>query len=888
MVWSSPATWGGTKPVAGASVLIPAGTRIALDENTPTLGELVIEGELSFAPNVLAELKAANIRVRGGALRAGSAAAPFAGRAIITLTDTDMTRDAAGMGTRGILVTAGGRLELYGRAPAVTWAKLDASASAGAQQLTLDRSVDWAAGDQIVVAPTEWYPTELSAAQSVHDAAVATDRSSLAAMASGKTLALAAPLPAFHWGRLQYATDAGMSLTRGTFTKPHPDAVDTLDERAEVGNLTRNIVVQGADDTAWRNSGFGAQVMVMERQSSLQLDGVELRRVGQAGQVGRYPIHWHLISYATDGSVLGDAAGHFVRNSAVWDSRNRCVVVHGTNGVEIRNNICFDIKGHAIFLEDGVERRNVIEGNLVLRTRSPTEALAVAKHEVNSGCGGASAYWLTNPDNTVRNNAAADAQGNGFWLSYPALPVKQSKLVKLKPQFMQHAPFEFNSSRSNGNHGLLLECAMIDDAGNLGGSRYSPTVDGSVFDWSNGVGFTLKGITTAKNRGGYRNVAINPAYVQWASADNIGRAFTGSVQMGSSLKQSLIVGKSLNDRQPYPSDAEAQLGVASYHSSMDIGFNTFVNFSNAGFVLTRNGWDRSSGAFGTDDYYIRAIEKGFARNQGNRLIGADAGYRALPPHLQPDYTPATNNNWTLSGAVWDPQGYWGTAGRWSVLDSPFLRDASCTALPARVPAGLANGLSCAGPYYGLGNMVLNRGLSGDSTSMFLETLDVTRLDAADRELGRWRVEQGYSSNFLGNMRHFAAIKGGTYVLRFPSFPNASAVKEAPRWVEMWVENIAAAGDSMLLGVHFNGSTVPTKVQVSVSPDYADIGRNTVALRPAATRAAVAAGAGDLYWQDSASQLVWVKLTPFPLPMWAGVTPNSDGDLYRAYNLRIAP
>ena len=278
--------------------------QVVLDEDTPALGPLTVEGELSFKTGVNVELRAEVVHVRaGGALRAGSAIAKHTGRATITLTSTDTADDANGMGTRGILVSAGGKLELFGAAPAVTWTKLNAHAEAGATELTLERAVDWRAGDQIVVAPTEWYgPFWVS--QSVHDASTATERRSLAASATSANLNLSTALSAFKWGRLQYATDTGMSLTPGTFTKPHVDAADTLDERAEVGNLSRNIVIQSVDDALWRNSGFGAQVMVMDRTSSLQLDGVELRRVGQAGKVGRYPIHWHLLSYAADGRSL--------------------------------------------------------------------------------------------------------------------------------------------------------------------------------------------------------------------------------------------------------------------------------------------------------------------------------------------------------------------------------------------------------------------------------------------------------------------------------------------------------------------------------------------------------------------------------------------------------
>lgn len=100
--WSDAATWGGTKPVAGAAVLVPAGMRLLLDEDTPALGALTIEGELIFKSDTTAQLRASTIMVRtNGALRAGTALAPFTGRATITLTSMDSTASLTGMGTRG-------------------------------------------------------------------------------------------------------------------------------------------------------------------------------------------------------------------------------------------------------------------------------------------------------------------------------------------------------------------------------------------------------------------------------------------------------------------------------------------------------------------------------------------------------------------------------------------------------------------------------------------------------------------------------------------------------------------------------------------------------------------------------------------------------------------
>jgi len=101
------------------------------------------------------------------------------------------------------------------------------------------------------------------------------------AAASGDRLTLASGLAKPRWGVLQYVTSSGkMSLSPDpSYSPPASPAPSVLDERAAVGNLSRNIVIQGADDSAWQNSGFGAHVMIMELRSKVVIDSVELRRV---------------------------------------------------------------------------------------------------------------------------------------------------------------------------------------------------------------------------------------------------------------------------------------------------------------------------------------------------------------------------------------------------------------------------------------------------------------------------------------------------------------------------------------------------------------------------------------------------------------------------------
>ncbi len=120
--------------------------------------------------------------------------------------------------------------------------------------------------------------------------------------------------------------------------------------------------------------------------------------------LARYPVHWHL---------SGPVTNQYVKNSSIWKTFNRCVTIHGTDQVQLVRNVCHDHIGHGIFLEDGAERGNVIEGNLVLTTRQPATGEQLLASDATPA-----SFWITNPDNVVRGNHAAGSRGFGFWSSH--------------------------------------------------------------------------------------------------------------------------------------------------------------------------------------------------------------------------------------------------------------------------------------------------------------------------------------------------------------------------------------------------------------------------------------------------------------------------------------
>ena len=322
--WSDPATWPNRKvPVAGDKVIIARDKNVLLDVSPPALGGLSIDGKLTFG-NTDLELTTEWIMLHGE-LAIGSEAAPHTRKATITLTDNVKGEDVmAGMGDRGIMIS-GGTLNLHGDRTH-TWTKLASTANAGATSIQVLNASGWRVGDELVLASTDYDSRQA-------------ERRTIAAI-SGNTITLDKKLDYMHFGKITF----------------------DVDERGEVGLLTRNLKLQASADA--EQSFQGGHVMAMGA-SQMFVEGVEFNRMGQNLTLARYPIHWHLI---------GDGTGQYIRNAAIHDTYNRCVTVHGTNNLQVENNVTYNTVGHCFFLEDGIETGNQFVRNLAIQTKCHTSS----------------------------------------------------------------------------------------------------------------------------------------------------------------------------------------------------------------------------------------------------------------------------------------------------------------------------------------------------------------------------------------------------------------------------------------------------------------------------------------------------------------------------------
>ncbi len=375
--WSNPATWGGNSPTASSSVTIAAGQTVTLDADV-NVKNLTVYGNLVCAERDL-KLTANWIMVHApGRLECGTASKPFTKRLVVTLNASDASENVMGMGTK-FLGAMGGVIDLHGESR-TSWTKLSATAELGATQINVIEASNWRVGDRIVIAPTDFQPLE------------AEERTVKAI--SGTTITLDAPLEYRHWGKVQTLGATG----------------ETMDERAEVALLSRNITIRGDN---LPGSSFGAHTMYMTG-STVRMRGVEITGMGQLGTLGRYPWHAHL---------LGDGgAGSYLTDSSLHSNLQRGIVVHRSNNLVFKNNVVYNTVGHMVFLESSTEQGNTFENNLLLLTRpvplasmNPTIAFDHAADPLGD-FSRVSGFWISNQNNRfVGNHVAGILNGHGYW-----------------------------------------------------------------------------------------------------------------------------------------------------------------------------------------------------------------------------------------------------------------------------------------------------------------------------------------------------------------------------------------------------------------------------------------------------------------------------------------
>jgi hypothetical protein len=343
--WSSPSTWGGDAPAAGARILIPQGITVTVDAVLPSAFKWIrINGTLDFAATVNTLVKVETIVVDPvGTLTMGTPAQPIAANVsarviFANLGELDRNVDPAGLG-RGLLCH--GIARIVGT-PTTSYAYVSQAPRKGEMVVRLETApVNWAIGGRIVIPSVKWVQESSGNLASDDD---------------------------------ELLTIVGISGTTVTVNRPlNYDHVPQQEIPLPVAYLDRNVSLQSESTTV----SLRAHSMFMHNPN-VQIADALFENLGRTdatrevtdpqmdanGQLipsttgndrGRYALHFHRC-------VPDPAKQATVTRVAIVNSPKLGVVNHDSN-ILVQDCVAYDVAGSAFFTEIGTEigafRRNV-------------------------------------------------------------------------------------------------------------------------------------------------------------------------------------------------------------------------------------------------------------------------------------------------------------------------------------------------------------------------------------------------------------------------------------------------------------------------------------------------------------------------------------------------
>lgn len=431
---------------AGRPLLIPCGSNVFIPAGSSLLfpNGIVVEGQISVqdgSPSVTTLVTTAYILVRGF-FHIGSANRPFVSKLVITLTDSGsdlVVPNESGNSNFGATINFrrkaiavyGGSIQIYGvQTTHPTFVRLAESAVPGATSIVVDSDVSrsFLVGDKIALAPVE-LGNENDISEYFTIAAVQRVSSSRSRISFAGNAALRTALPV-----------RSVKLTNSSKR--------TVILSPEVVKLTRNIQIQGFDSSfnldSWMDTSpprvLGGHFIMSHSAEKQVVRGVELIGLGQAGLTGLYPLHIH---FAGDSGAQSELS-----HNSIHHSQQRCVVIHASNGVKIKENIAFRTAGHCYMTEDGVEKNNVFENNVGIATRNAIKLITGQSDDTPA------TFWMASPANDMVGNIAAGGPRFGFWYESMDEVVGLSKRVNLPaarnvdPSRTNFGRFQRNSAHS--------------------------------------------------------------------------------------------------------------------------------------------------------------------------------------------------------------------------------------------------------------------------------------------------------------------------------------------------------------------------------------------------------------------------------------------------------
>ena len=382
-MWSNITQWpGGVLPAEGDNVTVNGNWTLLLDIDVLNLQNLTIDGDIYLTDNNR-QLSANFIWIRYGSLNAGNSSSPFQYNFTLTLNggkfDKTYTVDPTISVSKYMVVT--GTLNLFGIVPATVTTKLSSGAQPGDTTISVLTTNGWAVGQKIGIAPS------FSKVKEYEEVTITS--------LTSNTVTFTPALSFAHYG-------SSSALTNG---------YGTLDMRASVGVLDRNIKILGnSDPNGW---GFGVVIYAWKDTSDFWnsgngvVQGVQFQNGGQTDTLNA--------AFNVINTVVGTTKMLLTGNSFEGCGAY-CMYFSHANNLTVTNNYVFMGQKFLVYAE--FMYLYSFTGNVLVGAQSrPSTYGSFVPDDISCYSQYTTIDWSSDA-NTIQDNICQGSEGEGFTLPF--------------------------------------------------------------------------------------------------------------------------------------------------------------------------------------------------------------------------------------------------------------------------------------------------------------------------------------------------------------------------------------------------------------------------------------------------------------------------------------
>lgn len=111
-------------------------------------------------------------------------------------------------------------------------------------------------------------------------------------------------------------------------------------------------------------------------------------------------------------------------------------------------NVAYSVKGHVVFIEDAVERKNYIYKNLIMKAK---RSWSLLNTDQSPAC-----FWITNPDNDFIENHCGGSDRYAFWYDLQKHAIGPHANTNVCPENERVGIFANNHGHSCGRYGFRV------------------------------------------------------------------------------------------------------------------------------------------------------------------------------------------------------------------------------------------------------------------------------------------------------------------------------------------------------------------------------------------------------------------------------------------------